>query len=144
MTRGDLRQCHLILNNRKYRTVKQSMWQVCMHVICKHHAKRIYRETGTPLENTFLEKCTRFVLCRILLQAYFTGIGSHTHTQHTHTHTHTHTTHTTQTQTRKGRQCDSIGIHWRRWGLSSTFLVNIRAVNLTTFPFQCSKFTMKA
>ena len=37
---------------------------------------------------------------------------------------------------RKFRQGDSLGIHWRRWSLSSTSSVNIRAVTLTTFPFQ--------
>ena len=41
-----------------------------------------------------------------------------------------------QTQKRKGRQSDSLGIHWRRWSLSSTSPVNTRAVILTTFPFQ--------
>ena len=39
-------------------------------------------------------------------------------------------------QKQKGGQVDSLGIHWRRWGLSSTSPVYIRAVILTTFPFQ--------
>ena len=39
------------------------------------------------------------------------------------------------TQKRKDRQVDSLGIHWRRWSLSSTSSVNIRVVALTTFPF---------
>ena len=42
------------------------------------------------------------------------------------------------TQKRKSGQVDSLGIHWRRWSLSSTSPVNIRAVILTTFPFQCT------
>ena len=41
------------------------------------------------------------------------------------------------TQKRKGRQIDSFDVHWRRWSLSSTSPVNIKAVNLTTFSFQC-------
>ena len=44
------------------------------------------------------------------------------------------------TQKRKGRQIDSFDVHWRRWSLSSTSPVNIKAVNLTTFSFQCNCF----
>ena len=36
----------------------------------------------------------------------------------------------------RGRQFDSFDIHWRRWSLSSTSPVNIKAVILTTFLFQ--------
>ena len=43
----------------------------------------------------------------------------------------------TRTQKRKGLQCDSPGIHRRRWSLSSTSPVNTKAVILTTFTFQC-------
>ena len=35
----------------------------------------------------------------------------------------------------KGRQCDSPGIHWRRWRQASTSPVNTRVVILTTIPF---------
>ena len=40
-------------------------------------------------------------------------------------------------QKRKGRQCNSTGIHWKRWSLSSTSAVKTGAVTLKTFPFQC-------
>ena len=38
---------------------------------------------------------------------------------------------------RKGRQVDSLDIHWRRWRQASTSPVNTKAVNLTTFLFLC-------
>ena len=41
---------------------------------------------------------------------------------------------------RKGHQDDSPDIPWRRWRQASTSPVNIKAVNLTTFSFQCNKW----
>ena len=45
---------------------------------------------------------------------------------------------------RKCRQVDSLDIHWRRWRQASTSPVNIKAVNLTTFPFLCTSFVLRS